>query len=201
MNSDEMDRYIKIARQLTENLDEHQKEVLLNWIEQILQLKASNLSMVDKVKKAFSLTANNDFISATAKIINDTIIPKELARLMEELMKIKASTLTGTAKVSEASKLLAQSLKSVAWDNRSLPARLALSASIAVVIMFGGQGAGIAALGSAIGVPLWVLFGAGAGFLGVLYEELTGKKYDTKATYRVINVEPEQRTYYRKYRP
>jgi hypothetical protein len=35
-----------------------------------------------------------------------------------------------------------------------------------------GQGAGIAALGGAIGLPLWVVFGAGGAFLGVLIEEI-----------------------------
>jgi len=36
-------------------------------------------------------------------------------------------------------------------------------------------------------VPLWVVFGAGATFLGVLYEEITGKKVDPKTTYTVID--------------
>lgn len=37
--------------------------------------------------------------------------------------------------------------------------------------MFSGQGAGIAALGGAIGVPLWVVFGAGGAFVGVFIDE------------------------------
>ena len=46
------------------------------------------------------------------------------------------------------------------------------------LVLFGTQGAGIAALGAAIGVPLWIVFGAGAAFLGVLYEEITRKTAD-----------------------
>ena len=35
-----------------------------------------------------------------------------------------------------------------------------------------GQGAVIVALGGAIGVPLWVVFGAGGAFAGLLIEEI-----------------------------
>ena len=40
------------------------------------------------------------------------------------------------------------------------------------IAAFGAQGAGVAALGTAIGVPLWVISGAGASLAGVLLEEL-----------------------------
>ncbi|GHU14744.1 hypothetical protein FACS189441_5120 [Betaproteobacteria bacterium] len=77
----------------------------------------------------------------------------------------------------------------LAWDERGLTARLGLSGAAVGVALFGGQGAGIAALGTAIGVPLWVVFGAGAAFVGVLYEEITGKKPNAKTTYTVIDGE------------
>jgi hypothetical protein len=41
---------------------------------------------------------------------------------------------------------------------------------------FGSQGAGVAALGTAVGVPLWVISGAGASMAGVLLDELKRKK-------------------------
>lgn len=62
-------------------------------------------------------------------------------------------------------------IKRVGWDERGLPERLALSAAAVAALMFSGQGAGIAALGGAIGVPLWVVFGAGGAFAGVLIDE------------------------------
>ena len=40
------------------------------------------------------------------------------------------------------------------------------------IALFGSQSAGIAALGTAIGVPLWVVLGAGAAFANSLIEEL-----------------------------
>jgi hypothetical protein len=49
------------------------------------------------------------------------------------------------------------------------------------VALFGGQSAGIAALGTAIGVPLWVVFGAGAAFAKSLHSEL-GRKSATPPT-------------------
>ena len=58
-------------------------------------------------------------------------------------------------------KFLGSEIKRVGWDQRGLPERLALSAAAAAALAFSGQGAGIAALGGAIGVPLWVVFGAG----------------------------------------
>lgn len=63
-------------------------------------------------------------------------------------------------------------IKRVGWDERGLPERLALSAAATAALLFSGQGAGIAALGGAIGVPLWVVFGAGGAFAGVIIEEI-----------------------------
>ena len=54
-----------------------------------------------------------------------------------------------------------------------------------------GQGAGIAALGTAIGVPLWVVFGAGAAFLGEIYERFTGRRRP-ETTYTVIDAKRER---------
>lgn len=69
-----------------------------------------------------------------------------------------------------------QEVKRHAWDERGLKGRAGLASSVAALAMFGSQGAGIAALGGAIGVPLWLVFGAGGAFLAALYEELDGKK-------------------------
>ncbi len=66
---------------------------------------------------------------------------------------------------------LGSEIKRVGWDERGLSERLALSAAAAAALVFSGQGAGIAALGGAIGVPLWVVFGAGGAFAGVIIDE------------------------------
>ncbi|MGA0569342.1 hypothetical protein ACO2Q9_01340 [Variovorax sp. VNK109] len=132
---------------------------------------------------------------------------KEALRLwIERLLEIKASDLPSRQKARQAIavtgrsnvilptvKMIARETKRLAWDDRGLKGRLGLSGAAVGVAFFGGQGAGVAALGTAIGVPLWVVFGAGAAFLGVLYEEITGKKPNPKTTYRVIDAEPEEK--------
>lgn len=70
-------------------------------------------------------------------------------------------------------KLVAVEVKRLAWDDRGLPARMGLGAAALGVALLGGQSAGVAALGTAIGVPLWIVLGAGGAFAGVLIEELT----------------------------
>ena len=58
-----------------------------------------------------------------------------------------------------------------AWNNRSKSAKIGISAAVATVAVFGTQGAGVAALGTAIGLPLWMVTGAGAMFAATLAEE------------------------------
>lgn len=132
---------------------------------------------------------------------------KEAIRLwIERLLEIKASNLPAMQKAKQAVlvtgasnvvlptvKMIARETKRLAWDDRGLKGRLGVGGAAVGLALFGGQGAGIAALGTAIGVPLWVVFGAGAAFLGVLYEEITGKKPDSKTTYRVIDAEREDK--------
>ena len=124
---------------------------------------------------------------------------------IEHLLAVKEADLTKLQKSKEAIrltadseviiptiKLLAKEIKRLAWDDRKLKGRLGIGGAAVGVALFGGQGAGIAALGSAIGVPLWVVFGAGAAFVGVLYEELTGEKPAPKSKYTVIDTEIEK---------
>lgn len=90
-------------------------------------------------------------------------------------------------------KVASKQIKKHGWDNRSASQRMGLGAAGTAMALFGGANAGIAALGGAIGVPLWVVLGAGAMFARHLYEELGGKKPgDPKVTYRVLDGEPDQ---------
>lgn len=69
-------------------------------------------------------------------------------------------------------KILAQETKRLGWDERGTKSRFGIAGAGIGLAVFGGQGAGIAALGGAIGVPLWVVLGAGAYFAPVLIDEL-----------------------------
>lgn len=63
-------------------------------------------------------------------------------------------------------------LKDLAWDDRTWAARLGLTSAAIAAATTAGQGAGIALLGTAIGVPLYVVLGAGGSFAGMLIDEL-----------------------------
>jgi len=71
---------------------------------------------------------------------------------------------------------LARELKRVGWDERGTKSRFAMVGAGAGVLLFGGQSAGIAALGTAIAVPLWVVLGARGAFIAVLMDEVEKEK-------------------------
>jgi hypothetical protein len=94
-------------------------------------------------------------------------------------------------------KMLSRELKRVGWDERGTKARGFLVGGGLGLLVFGGQGAGIAALGTAIGVPLWIVLGAGGTFVGALIEEVQRRRASAdlppkeKTTYKVIEAEKE----------
>lgn len=71
--------------------------------------------------------------------------------------------------------LIAKEVKKHGWDNRSKSQRFGMGGAAAAIALFGGKSAGIAALGTAVGVPLWVVVGAGSMFAHNLLHELTSK--------------------------
>ena len=110
---------------------------------------------------------------------------KQLLLWAQGLLEIRKSSVPVRQKVASAIKLTMTSkatwplikvmsvdLKRVGWDERSWKARLGLWGAVATVAVVGNAGAGIAALGGAIGVPLWIVIGAGGVFAGVLVDEL-----------------------------
>ncbi|MEZ5952700.1 MAG: hypothetical protein R3C13_00205 [Hyphomonas sp.] len=166
-----MSDYRSLAIRVLRNADSNQKEALRVWSEQLLALQRSDLEVLTKAKEALKLTAGSKVVIPVLKII-----AKELKLDKFDVSKIRLSS----------SKDILNSIRSF-WRDRSLAAKLGLGASTVALAIFGTKGAGIAALGTAIGVPLWVVFGAGATFIGVLYEEITGKKPDVTTTYTVID--------------
>ena len=94
---------------------------------------------------------------------------------LEKAKKAIAVTASSKAAVT-AAKIVAKHIKRVAWDERSTAARFGMGGMALGLAAFGSQGAGVAALGTAVGVPLWVISGAGASMAGVLLDELKRKK-------------------------
>ena len=108
-----------------------------------------------------------------------------LSSWLEKLMHIGGSDLTSAQKIKAAMqctyeskaawpivKIMAAQIRKHGWDNRGSRTRWATVASAVGIVTFGGQSAGIVALGGAIGVPLWVVLGGGAAFAKVILDEL-----------------------------
>lgn len=74
-------------------------------------------------------------------------------------------------------KMVGNELVRIGWTDRVVPARFALGGVVAALTLT-GSGAGIAAFGGAIGVPLWIVFGAGAAFFGTIVDEVSKKDKD-----------------------
>ncbi len=136
------------------------------------------------------------------------VSPKERLALqswLSALLEIREQNLPWHQKAKRAlsatrdSKVLGQSIKRIGasvkrhgWDKRSNTQRLGIGVAAVTAAVFGGANAGIAALGGAIGVPLWIVFGAGSMFAKMLYEELiSGKRSGSGVTYTVVDAERE----------
>ena len=58
---------------------------------------------------------------------------------------------------------LGEAIRRNAWDERSNPERAAVAGATAMVALFGGGLVVLTVLGSAVGAPLWIVFGSGDG--------------------------------------
>lgn len=125
----------KLAITVIEQASIFERQILLNWAEQLVAIRDSNLSPMEKAKASISATVES---KAIWQFLN--VIGRELKRL--------------------------------GWDERGFAARIGLSAAALALLIPGKGAAGIAALGGAIGVPLWVVFGAGGAFVGVIIQEI-----------------------------
>ncbi|MBC5786395.1 hypothetical protein H8N03_25895 [Ramlibacter sp. USB13] len=114
---------------------EEERQALLVWMLQLLQIRDGSLSTFRKGQEALRVTLQSQVIWPMVKI-------------------------------------LGHELKRIGWDERGTKGRAGVIGVGLGVTLFGGQGAGIAALGGAIGVPLWIVLGAGAYFAAGLVEEL-----------------------------
>lgn len=124
-----------------------------------------------------------------------------LLRWTSGLLEIRDSSLPAIKKGKQAlqltlnseviwptTKIIGREIKRLTWDERGAKGRLSIAGVVIGATVFSGQGAGIAALGTAVGVPLWVVLGAGGAFAGMLIEELTPQKHQS-TEYTVIEAE------------
>lgn len=118
------------------------REALLSWLKKLREIRDSSVSNAAKARAALLASVNTRVVLALMK-----------ALAPEVRLAVVAS-------------------RRALWDDRNWAARLGLAGVALGAATFGSQGAGIAALGSAVGVPLWLVLGAGGSFLGAMIEEL-----------------------------
>jgi hypothetical protein len=73
----------------------------------------------------------------------------------------------------------ASHMKDLAWDDRTWPARVGIGAATVVAASMAGQSAGLALAGTAIAIPLWVVFGEGNEFAAALIADLEASLDET----------------------
>lgn len=144
---------------------------------------------------------------AISVVKDATVADREALRIWAgSLLDLRNKDISATAKAKEAVlitsrakvvwpllKTVSKQVKKHGWDNRSTSQRLGLGAAGTALTLFGPAQAGIAALGGAVAVPLWVVFGAGAMFARHLYGELSRQQSGgSGASYKVIDAEKNE---------
>jgi hypothetical protein len=151
----------KLAKDLALIISETSRPVLRGWLEELLQLRSSNISKLSKARRAIAVTCSS--------------------RVLLPLIKT-----------------VAVAVKRHGWDKRRSSSRFGIVGAVVGVAVFGGQSAGIAALGTAIGVPLWVVLGAGAFFASTLLDELRRTDAQPRRTDRsIVEATPDEDGVYR----
>lgn len=125
----------RLARQLQESLAPEEREILLDWLVELLEIRESHVSASLKFARA---------IRATVRRRTVVTILKTTGRPFVRL----------------------------AWADRTWMARLAMLGVVVTSLVWRGHQAGIALLGTAVAVPLWVVFGSGAVVAGWMVDSL-----------------------------
>lgn len=110
---------------------------------------------------------------------------EQLRTWLEDLLEIRQSDASFIGKLNALKSSMRHSkslfpvirvlyfkLKSKVWDKRSDNGRWFIGASAVGTGLFGLQGAGLAALGGAIGLPLFIVFGGGVTLAKLLIDEI-----------------------------
>lgn len=143
-----------------------------------------------------------DYLKTAEIIMNKTNDEEKrhLLSALDSLLEIRKLPVSKAQKIKETFKLFKNSksalpiiknIKALTWDNRSIFTKIGIGSTIAVAMVFPGN-AGLAAFGTAIGVPLWVVVGSGYTFASLLAEKLrtylSNRKVVEDVIYQVIDV-------------
>lgn len=134
-DTDNQEQGRMLIRRLDKSLTDSERQAIINWGMQLLAIRRSDKTTIQKAQAALEITRRSNIILPTLSKAGIT-------------------------------------LRNVLWKDRNWPTRIGLGTAAIAAVAFGSQGAGIAALGGAIGIPLWVVCGAGGVFIGTLIDEL-----------------------------
>jgi|GEM_PF-1066204 len=132
------------------------------------ELQARQTAVARRVVTALDAQQREDLLSWAKSLV--ALRQSSVGRLAKARSAVALTVKSGVA--VKVVQITARRAKAIAWTDRSWAVRLGGIAAVGTATVAGGQGAGIAALGGAIGVPLWMVLGAGGAFAGVLIEEL-----------------------------
>ena len=90
----------------------------------------------------------------------------------EKITELK--TLNNSGAFKSSTKIITAYVKRY-WRNANWTERLALLGAGGTLIVFGSGGAGISALGGAIGLPLFLVTAAGGALIGIIIDKLESK--------------------------
>ena len=135
-------RALVLAREVVSEIDEKDRAAVLTWARQLLAIRDTKTGRLRRMAAAVRVSANRSVLTSVIR------------RMHGQLRKAGYRG------------------KQLLWDDRNWAARFALSGVAAGVAVGGGANAGLAALGSAIGVPLWLVTASGGAFLGALVDEI-----------------------------
>lgn len=130
--------------------------------------KAPTTDLIHFITKASSIEENKALLvwAKNLKKIRESNLSK-----LEKAQKSISLTLNSKVIWPIVKKINSQLTKAL-WTDRSWKTRFGIGALAITLLTIGGQGAGIAALGTAVGVPLYLVIGAGGVLLGTLIDEL-----------------------------
>lgn len=130
---------------------------------------------------------NKQFTQIIHRILSD-ITPEEGIALhlwANKLLRLRNSTKSGPEKFQDIIRLTKEAkilipvikkifveLKKTGWDESSWKSKLGMGASLWATLIIGKAAAGVALLGGAVAVPLWIVFGTGDTFVKTLIDEL-----------------------------
>lgn len=143
---------IEFAKVLVDSATKEQQIILLSWAYELDDIRKSDLSVFEKKRRALRATVSKKAIIPIIKSI-----PTNL-------------------------KLVGKASKRVMWDERSLGAKITIVALTIGTLGLSGEAAGIAALGRAVGVPLWLVITAGGSLLGIIIQELESQLHRNPET-------------------